>query len=103
VCQEVELAFTFLARFRGLMLKSFLSPHKGILLSPCSSVHMFFMRFAIDAVFIDKNWRVVGVEDRLKPWCISKYYPAAYYVLELPAGRATQAGITVGDCLEYLP
>lgn len=101
VCQEVETAFTFLARFKGLMFRERMQATKGVLLAPCRSVHMFFMRFAIDVVFVDKYYKVVGVEIGLKPWRVSKVYKTARYALELPAGRARDAGIAVGDVLEF--
>lgn len=100
VCHEVETAFTFVARFKGLMLKENIDVTKGLLLAPCNSVHMFFMRFPIDVVFIDRYYKVVGIELALKPWRMSKVYKAAWYALELPAGRAKDSGVSVGDVLE---
>ena len=101
VCQEVETAFTFLARFKGLMFRKKLIA-EGLLLAPCSSVHMFFMRFPIDVVFIDKHYRVVGVELGLKPWGLSQMHKTARYALELPAGKANNSGVSVGDVLEFV-
>ena len=100
VCQEVETAFTFFARFKGLMFREKIHVDGGLLLAPCSSVHMFFMRFPIDVVFVDKDYKVVGIELALKPWHMSKLYKTARYALELPAGKAHTTGITVGDLLE---
>jgi len=100
VCQEVETAFTFVARFKGLMFREQINATKGLLLAPCDSVHMFFMRFPIDVVFIDKHYKVVGIELGLKPWRMSRRYKTARFALELPAGRAKDSGVVVGDVLE---
>lgn len=101
VCQEVETAFTFFARLKGVMFREKLYTDRGLLLAPCNSVHMFFMRFSIDVVFIDRQYKVVGIELALKPWRVSRQYRTARYALELPAGRAKDAGVAVGDVLEF--
>ena len=59
---------------------------------------MFFMRFAIDAVFLDKELRVVRVAADLKPWRMASKL-GAKAVLELPAGRCERAGVAEGDLL----
>lgn len=84
------------------MFRNKLAATQGLLLAPCSSIHMFFMRFAIDVVFLDRRLRVVGIEQGLKPWRLSTVYPEAYYALELAAGRAQEAGVRVGDVLELV-
>lgn len=102
VCQEVERAQTFFARLKGLIGREKLDIGTGMLLSPCNSVHMFFMRFPLDIVFIDKTYRVVGVEVGLAPGRWSKRYSTARYALELPAGQAEAAGLAVCDVLEFV-
>lgn len=79
-------ARSFFARLKGLIGSA--SPGEGLLIEPCNSIHTFFMRYAIDAVFYDKNHKVVAVHRNLKPWRISKIIPAARGVLELPSGAA---------------
>lgn len=94
---RAELAESFLARLLGLQGRATLSPGAGLILSPTSSIHMFFMRFPIDAVFVDSEWRVTKVGRRLRPWTVGPFAPGALYCIELPAGVAerTQAGHTV--------
>ena len=62
---------------------------------------MFFMRFAIDAVFIDRNGRVVRVAADLPPWRFATMARGARDVLELPAGAALRAGTQAGDELVF--
>jgi len=64
---------------------------------PAGSIHMFFMRFAIDAVFCDGDLRVIGVERDLEPWRLARR-KGAKVVIELPVGGA--AGLEAGDRLE---
>ena len=59
---------------------------------------MFFMRFPIDAVFLDRELRVLRVAAALKPWRMASKR-GAKAVLELPAGRCARVGVTEGDRL----
>jgi uncharacterized membrane protein (UPF0127 family) len=98
VCERCVLADTALARMRGLLGRRELPSGEGILLKPASSVHMAFMRFAIDAVFLDRDLRVVKVASDLRPWRAAGSR-GAKAVLEIPAGEASRRGLTVGDRL----
>ncbi len=88
-------------RFRGLMGVRALPAGTGLLLSPCNSVHSWFMRFAIDVVFLDAGWRVVRVLPALRPWRFGPLVRGARHAVELPAGTAAQAGIALGDILAW--
>jgi uncharacterized protein len=99
VCERCVVADTPFARMRGLLGKSQLPAEEGVLLRPAGSVHTFFMRFAIDAVFLDGEFRVLGVAERLRPWRAAGRR-GAKAVLELAAGEAARRGVRVGDVLE---
>ena len=62
---------------------------------------MLFMRFAIDAVFIDRDRRVVRVAPRLRPWIPFSGARGANAVIELPAGTAERTGTQAGDVLRF--
>ena len=98
VCERCLLAETALTRMRGLLGRRELPSGEGILLKPASSVHMAFMRFPIDAVFLDRDLRVVKVAADLRPWRAAGSR-GAKSVLELPAGEAKRRGLTPGDRL----
>jgi uncharacterized membrane protein (UPF0127 family) len=87
VCERCELATTFWTRFRGLMGRPSLAPDEGMLFRPGGSIHMFFMRFPIDAVFCDRDLLVLKVVRDLKPWRMAGAR-GAKVVLELAAGAA---------------
>ena len=98
VCERCVVADRARARMRGLLGRSDLAAGEGVLLRPASSIHTHFMRFAIDAVFLDRDLRVVEVRSALPPWRMARKR-GAKAVLELRAGEAGRRGIEVGDAL----
>jgi len=98
VCERCLLAETPLTRMRGLLGRSGLPVGEGLLLRPAASIHMAFMRFAIDAVFLDSTDRVLKVVPDLQPWRMASCR-GARAVLELPAGEASRRGFVPGMSL----
>jgi uncharacterized protein len=94
-----ELADRPLGRMRGLLGRSGLPAGEGLLLTPAPGIHTAFMRFPIDALFLDRNLRVVDIVERLRPWRVASERRARA-VLELAAGECARRGIQVGDRLE---
>ena len=99
VCERCEVADKPLPRMRGLLGRAGLEPGGGMLITPSPSVHMFFMRFAIDVVFLDRSLTVVKVAHELRPWRMAGARKANA-ALELPAGTAAALGLGPGDVLE---
>ena len=64
---------------------------------------MWFMRFPIDAVWVDRSRRVVGVREQLRPWLFAASARGAEEVIELPAGTIARTGTQAGDELQYEP
>ena len=95
----VHLATTFWQRFRGLMLRRPLPPATALLIAPCNSIHMCFMRFAIDAVYLDDARRILKIAPHLLPWLGLSCCRGAWGCLELPAGAAARLGLAVGERL----
>jgi uncharacterized protein len=98
VCARCVIADSAWLRTKGLLGRSSLADDEGILLQPGSSIHMFFMRFSIDAVFLDRDLNVLRVAADLRPWRMASKR-GAKAVLELPAGRCAGVGVEVGDRL----
>ena len=84
------------------MLAPTLPASSGLLIERCRSIHTHFMRFAIDALFLDAEGIVVAAVEGMRPWRIGRHYPAARSVLELPAGTIAATGTQRGDrvCIE---
>ena len=61
-----------------------------------------WMRYGIDAVFMDKNGRVAAVYENLSPFRFSPYIRGACSVLELKAGSADRASIRIGDIISFI-
>jgi uncharacterized membrane protein (UPF0127 family) len=97
VCDPCVVAESFAARLRGLLGRRALPAREGMLIRRESSVHTFFMRFAIDVVFLDADERVLRIDPDVGPWRL-KACRGARSVLELAAGES--AGLSVGDRIE---
>jgi uncharacterized membrane protein (UPF0127 family) len=99
VCQRCAVADRPLSRLRGLIGRRGLAPGEGLLLKPTPSIHTWFMRFAIDAVFLDADFEVLGISPQLRPWRFAgRRHTRA--VLELAGGEAQRVGLEPGMVLE---
>jgi uncharacterized membrane protein (UPF0127 family) len=99
VCDRCELADSAWTRLRGLIGRARLQPGDGLMLRPASAIHTSFMRFPIDAVFLDDELRVLRVREGLRPWRAAAA-PGATAVLELAAGQAARNGLAPGARLD---
>ena len=100
IAERAQLASDPWSRFWGLMGRRDLPKGSGILIAPCSSIHMFFMRFPIDVVFLDRNDVVVKVVHSIRPWRLAMG-GGGKKALELPAGTAQAIPISEGDQLAF--
>lgn len=66
---------------------------RGLWIEPCNSIHMFFMRFPIDVLFLDREGQVKRVLLNLKPWRISPIVFGARTCVELPAGTLSDKSL----------
>jgi uncharacterized membrane protein (UPF0127 family) len=98
VCERTELADSPWRRLRGLLGRDSLAAGDGMLLTPSPSIHSAFMRFDFDAIFLDRDMRVVRIAERIPPWR-ARSAKGARSVLELAAGQASERGVQVGDVL----
>ncbi len=93
---EILIADSFFTRLAGLMFRKPLPAATGLLLAPCNSVHMCFMRFAIDVVYVDKEYTVLKVVKNLRPWLGLSICNKAWATVEVAAGEAERCGLEVG-------
>jgi len=101
LCERCAVADRPFARMKGLLGRSELPPGEGILIRPASSIHMWFMRFPIDAVFLDDDLRVLRVVSDLQPWRLASRR-GARAVIELAAGEARRRALEEGDRLRLV-
>ncbi len=96
-------------RFRGLMLTDELPEGDALLLEPCNSIHMFFMRYPIDVVFVSRQreqtgtCEVVGLVPTIRPWRMTRFFRGARTAVELPAGVIQRSETQRGDTLSFEP
>src|SRR6185369_14006366 len=91
-----DMADTSAKRRTGLLKHTRLEPGDGLWIVPCESVHTFFMKFAIDLVYLDKKNKVKKVRHAVPAWRLSACL-TAHSILELPAGTAEKSGTLPGD------
>ena len=94
---NVDIADNFFTRFRGLMLRKSLASGQGLLIAPCNSVHMMFMKFAIDVVYLSKGYRILKIVRHLRPWFGVSMCSGAHSVLELKSGEADRLNLKVNQ------
>jgi hypothetical protein len=97
VASRARVASSLSDRTVGLLRTAEVLPGEGLWIERTPSIHMFFMRYPIDAVFVDADGRVTKVVPDLKPWRVVWWAPRARDCLELRAGAAAQSGTQVGD------
>jgi uncharacterized membrane protein (UPF0127 family) len=95
-----RIADSFYTRLVGLLRDRTLEYGDGLWIKHCNSIHSIGMRFVFDAIFLDKNLKVVHLVREMKPWRISKMVFSAQSVLELPAGLIFQTATALGDQFE---
>lgn len=96
---RVRVADSILSRLVGLLGKRSLRPDSGLWIVPSSGVHTLGMLFTIDVVFLDKNLKVVGLRELLRPFSITSLNLQAESVLELPAHTIIKSRTEIGDQL----
>jgi len=102
LASQVRYAETFAARLLGMMLKKRFPPeYDALLLTPCNSIHTFFMLCPLDVFFLDNEIKVLRICENLAPGKGWVMVSGAKHVLELAAGCAAKSGVKVGDKLIF--
>lgn len=86
LADKIAIADSLGARAKGLLGKMRMEDGQGLLIKPCSSIHMFFMKFPIDVLFLTKDGSVIKIVKRLRPWKLSGCWFGCHMVLELKEG-----------------
>lgn len=97
--QEATYACSFGARLKGLLFRTKLSENEALILSPCTSVHTFFMKFPIDVVFINAKGEIVYLYSNLKPYRLTWLHGSAKLAIELPSGTIEKWHLKPGEVL----
>jgi len=98
VADDILPAFDSTTRNKGLLGRNALDSRSAMIIAPCSAVHTFFMRFAIDLVFVARDGRVIKVRTAVAPWRLAAAF-GAFAVIELAAGALGRSHTVRGDLL----
>ena len=100
LASNARVADTFLSRMTGLLNRASLPEGEALIITHCQSIHMVFMRFPIDVIFLDKACRVVGLCEQIKPCQFSPIFWTAQCAIELPAGTIKKTHTALGDQIQ---
>jgi len=96
---RVKVADSIWGRLVGLLGKRSLEPDGGVWICPANAIHTIGMLFSFDLVLIDKDFKVVGVREMVRPFRLTRPNFRAESVLELPAHTIFKSRTEVGDQL----
>jgi len=96
---RVKIADSILSMLIGLLGKKSLEPDSGVWIIPANAIHTIGMLFTFDLVLIDKDFKVVGVRELVRPFKITRPNFRAESVLEVPAHTVFKSRTEVGDQL----
>ena len=97
---DVERTQTVFERTRGLLGRDGLSRQQGLLITSCNAIHTFFMRFPIDVVFLNRQYRIEKITPQLVPFRLASCRRASM-VLEMRSGTAAKAQLACGEKLRW--
>lgn len=95
VVKQLILAESVVDRMQGLLGRKQLPADTGMLIRPCRSIHMWFMRFPIDVAFLDADLHVLRIIRNLQPWQLAWGPRKTHSVLETAAG--VLKSLNIGD------
>ncbi len=96
---KVKVADSILGRLIGLLGRRSLQPDRGVWIVPANAIHTIGMLFSFDLVLIDKDFKVVGLRELVRPFRVTWPERHAESVLELPAHTIFRSRTQIGDQL----
>ena len=85
------------SRMRGLLGRTGLSIDEALIFERSASIHTIGMRFPIDAIFVDREWRVVGLKADLRPGKLVLWVARAWGTIEMASGSIARCDVRIGD------
>jgi hypothetical protein len=99
LAKDAKVASSFSERTTGLLNRTTFKIGEALVIKPCKSVHTFFMMFAIDVLFVNKDNKVIRAIENLKPFRMTSIVWGAAYVVELPVGVIKTTNTAESDSL----
>lgn len=91
----------FFERLKGVIGKSEMDENQALCIRPCNSIHMMFMKFSIDVIFLDASNRVIAMLENFKPWKVSKIIKRSKVVIEMPVYSIKMKNIKLDDTIKF--
>ncbi len=101
VAASTSEARSFAQKLFGLMGRARLPESGGLIIYRTNWIHTFWMRFPLDVIYVDRERRVVGLDESLPPNRVGKPFWPAQAVIELSAGAVRASRTQVGDQLQF--
>lgn len=98
---SVKTADNFFIKAFGLIFRKEPKPGEGLLFYKCNSIQTFWMRFAVDVIFLDKNNKISALFSRLGPFRMTPFIKGADKALELRKDSIKNSGLKIGDMLLF--
>ena len=98
IADTLLVAFDSRSRRTGLLKHESLPTGHALIIAPCNSIHMFFMKFAIDVAFVAKDGTILKIRERIRPWRMAASL-RAFAAVEFSAGTLEESQTRVGDVL----
>jgi len=102
ISNNILYANTPIKRLIGLLGRTSFNDIDGLLLTPCSQIHSIGMRFVFDAIYLDKNNKIIALFENISHNRILPYKLNAKSVLELPKGSIIEKNLKIGDILDII-
>ena len=102
IAEDIIVAKSFFKRLKGLMFTKELSPQAGMYIHPCSSIHTFFMNYAIDVLYLDVNNKILAIDENMKPGKVGRIVKDAVAVVELSSGKVKETNTKIGQVIQFI-
>lgn len=96
---RVKVADSIISRLIGLLGKRFLTPDSGVWIVPANAIHTIGMMFTFDVIMVDKEFKVVGLRELIRPFRVTRPNFRAESVIEVPAHTIYRSRTEIGDQL----
>ncbi|MCP3685705.1 MAG: DUF192 domain-containing protein [bacterium] len=100
IADKAILANSFSSRMIGLLNRKSINAGEALIITNCQSIHMFFMKFSIDVIFISADRRIVGLSENIQPFHLSPHFWKSKCAIELPAGTVKSSQSSIGDTIQ---
>lgn len=102
LARDVNVAYCFAKRFKGLMFTKKFPDCGGLIIKPCGGVHTFFMRYPLDVILLDEQNRIIYKKINMPPNRITSYFRRSRTAVELPGGSLLGRDVSHGDELKLI-